>query len=48
MVRREYIVEIIEVLKDSGADDWVLINTMLNMNHQCALAAKGRFYPELY
>lgn len=41
LVRREGIVGMTMVLKDSGADVWVLMNTTVNMSHQCALAAKG-------
>lgn len=40
LVRREDIMEMREVLKDSGADVWLLMNTTLNMSQQCALAAK--------
>lgn len=39
--RREDILEMIEVFKDSGADVWVLMNTLLTMSQQCALAARG-------
>lgn len=45
--RREDILEMIEVFKDSGADVWVLMNTLLTMSQQCALAARGA-NPELH
>lgn len=41
LVRGEDILEMIEVLKDSGAGVWVLLNTVLTMGQQCALSAKG-------